>query len=208
MNIAQMKENRRIIASFPYQWKALDKGYTDQTLYINVGGGDGTICSAEPSFKVKPVAPEVKEKFIGGKGYDLRLLWDAVKSTTKWRDPENEIVISGGPCCGITQYSGSGKCIVTSISPQSDRIIDSNVGGHFGPHLKFSGFDALEVQGISKEDVIDDLKLRKAIKLVTDSAIVEKASDSKPKSKPTTKKSQPKVTVKKATDNNQKGDDE
>ncbi|MCL1973882.1 MAG: aldehyde:ferredoxin oxidoreductase [Bacteroidetes bacterium] len=154
MNTAQMKAQRRIVASFPYAWKALDKGYTDQTLYINVGGGDGTLCSAAPAFKVKPVAPQVKELFIGGKGYDLRLLWDAVTAATKWHDPENEIVISGGPCCGITQYSGSGKCIVTSISPQTDRIIDSNVGGHFGPHLKFAGFDALEIQGISKEDVI------------------------------------------------------
>ena len=154
MNNSHKKENRRIIASFPYTWKALDKGYTDQTLYISVGGGDGTITSKEPSCKVKPVAPEVKEKFIGGKGYDLRLLWDAVTPATKWQHPENEIVISGGPCSGITQYSGSGKCIVTAISPQTERIIDSNVGGHFGPHLKFAGFDALEVQGISKEDVI------------------------------------------------------
>ena len=29
--------------------------------------------------------------------------------------------------------------------------MDSNVGGYFGPYLKFSGFDALEIQG--KTDV-------------------------------------------------------
>ncbi|NCB94819.1 MAG: aldehyde:ferredoxin oxidoreductase, partial [Clostridia bacterium] len=33
-------------------------------------------------------------------------------------------------------------------------IIDSNVGGHFGPHLKIAGFDALEIQGNSPKDVI------------------------------------------------------
>jgi aldehyde:ferredoxin oxidoreductase len=43
---------------------------------------------------------------------------------------------------------------VVTVSPQTDSIMDSNVGGFFGPFLKFSGFDALELQGKSKEDVI------------------------------------------------------
>jgi aldehyde:ferredoxin oxidoreductase len=41
-----------------------------------------------------------------------------------------------------------------TISPATDIIIDSNVGGFFGPYLKFSGFDALEIQGKAKSDVI------------------------------------------------------
>ncbi|HBY01489.1 MAG TPA: aldehyde:ferredoxin oxidoreductase, partial [Rikenellaceae bacterium] len=123
----------------------MDKGYSDQSLYVNVESN---------KVEVRGIAPETKEKFIGGKGYGLRMLWDAVKPTTKWQDSENEIVISGGPCCGVTQYSGSGKSIVVAISPQTERIIDSNVGGHFGPHLKIAGFDALEIQGNSKKDVI------------------------------------------------------
>ena len=32
--------------------------------------------------------------------------------------------------------------------------MDSNVGGFFGPFLKFSGFDAIELQGKAREDVI------------------------------------------------------
>jgi len=73
---------------------------------------------------------------------------------TKWNDPENEINISSGPIGGITQYSGTGKAICVSISPQTDIPIDSNVGGHFGPFLKFSGFDAIEIQGKAEKDVI------------------------------------------------------
>jgi len=145
MNYQEIKGKRTILASFPYQWKAMDKGYSDQSLYVNVESN---------KVEVRGIAPETKEKFIGGKGYGLRMLWDAVKPTTKWQDSENEIVIAGGPCCGITQYSGSGKSIVVAISPQTERIIDSNVGGHFGPHLKIAGFDALEIQGNSKKDVI------------------------------------------------------
>lgn len=145
MDIQQIKANRNIIAKFPYHWKELEKGYADQSLYVNVSTNE---------VEVRAISPEVKEVFVGGKGYGLRLLWDAVKPNTKWRDPENEIVISGGPVCGITQYSGTGKSICVAISPQTDRIIDSNVGGHFGPHLKFAGFDAFELQGISDKDVI------------------------------------------------------
>jgi aldehyde:ferredoxin oxidoreductase len=137
--------SRKVLASIPYQWKPLDKGYADQSLYVNLD----TFTT-----EVRPIDPGVKEKFVGGKGYGLRMLWDAVTPQTKWRDPENEIVISGGPVCGITQYAGSGKSICVGLSPLTERIVDSNVGGHFGPHLKFAGFDALEVQGIAPQEVI------------------------------------------------------
>jgi aldehyde:ferredoxin oxidoreductase len=33
-------------------------------------------------------------------------------------------------------------------------VIDSNVGGHFGPLLKFAGWDALEIQGKAEKEVI------------------------------------------------------
>lgn len=140
-----MRENLRLLHEWDYDWTPLYRGYTDKVLYINVGSGE---------LKAKPVPLEMKEKFIGGKGYGLRLLWDGTRPDTKWSDPENEIIISSGPIGGITQYSGTGKSLVVSISPQTDSVIDSNVGGFFGPFLKFSGFDALEIQGKSDEDVL------------------------------------------------------
>lgn len=96
----------------------------------------------------------MKDKFIGGKGFGLWYLWHAVTSETKWNDPENEIVISAGPVGGITQYPGSGKSLVVTLSPLTNSVIDSNVGGYFGPYLKFSGWDALELQGKAKNDVV------------------------------------------------------
>jgi aldehyde:ferredoxin oxidoreductase len=145
MDIASIKARHRQLKKWDYIWTPLSKGYTDKILYINVG-------SAE--IKEKDVPPEMKEKFIGGKGYGLRLLWDATKPDTRWNDPENEIIISSGPIGGITQYSGTGKSLVVSISPQTDSVMDSNVGGFFGPFLKFSGFDALELQGKADNDII------------------------------------------------------
>jgi aldehyde:ferredoxin oxidoreductase len=145
MKFAEYQEKHKLLVSYKYTWAPIDKGYNNRSLYVNVG--DLTI-------KEKPVSQQMKDKFIGGKGFDLRLLWDATKPGTKWNDPENEIVISGGPCCGITQYSGAGKAICCAISPQTDIIVDSNVGGFFGPFLKFCGFDAIEIQGKSDREVM------------------------------------------------------
>jgi aldehyde:ferredoxin oxidoreductase len=145
MDTATIAKTQVVLKEWPYNWIPLDKGYTDKILYVNVGSGE---------IKEKAVPPLMKEKFIGGRGYGLRLLWDATKPDTKWDDPENEINISSGPIGGITQYSGTGKSICVSISPLTDIPIDSNVGGYFGPFLKFSGFDAIELQGKAEKDVI------------------------------------------------------
>jgi aldehyde:ferredoxin oxidoreductase len=145
MDINSIKAKHKLIKRWDYDWTPLQKGYTDKILYINVGSGD---------ILEKNVPQMMKEKFIGGKGYGLRLLWDATKPETRWNDPENEIIISSGPIGGITQYSGTGKSLVVSISPQTDSVMDSNVGGFFGPFLKFSGFDAIEIQGKASSEVI------------------------------------------------------
>ena len=138
MDIQAIKAQHKLLKKWEYNWKPLDKGYTDKILYVNVG---------TPEIKEKDVPKTMKEKFIGGKGYGLRLLWDATKPDTAWDSPDNEIIISSGPIGGITQYSGTGKSLVVTISPQTDSVMDSNVGGFFGPFLKFSGFDAIEIQG-------------------------------------------------------------
>jgi len=144
-NIQEIKSKHKVLKTWSYKWAPIDKGYNNRTLYVNVS--DNTV-------EEKPVSKLMKEKFIGGKGFGLKLLWDATDAKTPWNDPKNEIVISGGPICGITQYSGTGKAIVVSISPQTDSVMDSNVGGFFGPFLKFCGFDALEIQGKSSKEVI------------------------------------------------------
>ena len=144
-NIQEMKAKHVLLKEYSYKMAPIDKGYNNRTLYINLS--DNTI-------KEKQVTEQMKEKFIGGKGFGLRLLWDGTKPNTKWNDPENEIIISPGPIAGITQYSGTGKSIVVAISPQTDIVIDSNVGGYFGPFMKFSGFDSLEIQGKAKKDII------------------------------------------------------
>ncbi|MHA1813683.1 MAG: aldehyde ferredoxin oxidoreductase family protein [Candidatus Thorarchaeota archaeon] len=134
------------IKELTYQVPKIDRGYANQTLYINLS--DNTI-------KTKPVDDKMKETFTGGKGFDLWLMWNSLPKDriVKWDDPENEICIACGPLGGVTSYPGAGKSIVTSISPETGIPIDSNVGGYFGPYLKFAGFDAMEIQGKADKDV-------------------------------------------------------
>ena len=135
-----------MIKEFTYEVPQIKQGYANQTLYVNLT--DNTV-------RIKPVDQKMKDTFNGGKGFDMWLMWNGLPAdrVVKWSDPENEICIATGPLGGATQYPGAGKSIVTTISPETGIPIDSDVGGYFGPNLKFSGFDALEIQGKAKKDV-------------------------------------------------------
>jgi len=138
---------RRNLAGFDFDESPIINGYANRTLYINL---------SERTISEKGVTPGMKDVFTGGKGFDLWLMWNSLPfdRTIEWNDPENDIAIASGPLGGTTMYPGSGKSIVTCISPTTGSVIDSNVGGYFGPYLKFSGFDAIEVQGKAEKDVV------------------------------------------------------
>ncbi|UCF92346.1 MAG: aldehyde:ferredoxin oxidoreductase [Desulfobacterales bacterium] len=135
----------QVMQTFDYQRPVVQQGYTDHTLYIGL---------SETAIALKPVATETKNVFIGGRGYDLWLLWKAVGPTTRWNDPENTLCIACGPLGGTPVYPGSGKSIVATLSPTTGSVMDSNVGGYFGPYLKFAGFDALEIQGKTNQEAV------------------------------------------------------
>lgn len=145
MKIEELKKEHKLLNEFNYELGKIEKGYTNRSLYINLSTN---------KIESMPVTDMMKEKFIGGKGFGLWYLWNAVKPDTKWDDEENAIIIASGPIGGITQYPGAGKSLVVTISPLTGIPIDSNVGGYFGPLLKFSGWDALEIQGKADKDVI------------------------------------------------------
>ncbi|MEM3050759.1 MAG: aldehyde ferredoxin oxidoreductase C-terminal domain-containing protein [Candidatus Bathyarchaeia archaeon] len=136
-----------ILAEFKYEPRKVERGYNNRTLYVNL---------SNMQIASKPVSEKMKETFTGGRGFNLWLLWNALPKNriVRWDDPENEICIASGPLGGIPVYPGSGKSIAVSISPLTNMVVDSNVGGYFGPYLKFAGWDALEVQGKPKSEVV------------------------------------------------------
>ncbi len=144
-SIQEIKVSHKTLADFSYDLSEVVNGYSNRTLYIDLN---------KLIIKSKPVSQKMKDTFTGGKGFCLWLLWNGTRPTTRWDDPENELVFSLGPIGGITMYPGSGKVTVTTISPLTHSVIDSNGGGYFGPYLKFAGWDALEIQGKADQEVV------------------------------------------------------
>ncbi|MBN2599273.1 MAG: aldehyde:ferredoxin oxidoreductase, partial [Candidatus Thermoplasmatota archaeon] len=144
-DLKKIKAAHQVLKTYSYKKGQVTRGYANRTLYVNLSNGKIT---------EKPVTEEMKKLFTGGRGFGLKLLWDSIKPTTRWDSPENALVITTGPLCGATQYAGSGKSLCLSVSPSTNILCDCNVGGFFGPYLKFAGFDALEIQGKANQDVL------------------------------------------------------
>lgn len=127
-------------------------GYANQILVIDL---------AIENIETKPLDANVRDFFIGGRGLGLYLLHKRIDAQTKADDPKNPLIFSPGPLGGIPQFPGTSKCMAISLSPLTHIPGVSNFGGHFGAYLKYAGFDALEITGISKTNiiiVIDDFK--------------------------------------------------
>ncbi len=135
----------KILRQTKYKPARVLGGYTDRILRVDLGKQEITIQELPPDFK---------NKYVGGRGYALKLIWDGTTRETHYDSPENILVMSSGPLGNEPAFPGTGKFIVGTISPLTDTFIDSNIGGHFGPILKRAGFDALAVSGISKKDVV------------------------------------------------------
>lgn len=135
----------KILETLKYSPPPVQGGYTDHILHVDLG-----------SYAISPLklAPDFKEKYIGGRGYALKMIWDGTSAETRYDSPENILVMASGPLGADPRFPGTGKFIVGTISPLTDTFVDSNVGGHFAPLLKLCGFDALAVSGISKKEVV------------------------------------------------------
>jgi len=95
---------------------------------------------------------ELARKFIGGRGLNVKLLYDSLEPGIDPLSPENPLIIGTGPLTG-TLAPTSGRTNINAKSPLTGLLGDSNVGGHFGPTLKFAGYDNLIIHGQSDSPV-------------------------------------------------------
>ncbi len=117
---------------------------------------------------VEEVDEEFALKYIGGRGWGARLVWEHLKEDTDPLSPENIMVIAPGPLSGLYLPS-SGKTSICSISPTTGIYGDSNIGGMFGVELRQAGFDAMVIKGKAPELSYlwiddDDIQLKSAEK--------------------------------------------
>ena len=129
-------------------------GYMGKILKVNLS--DGTI-------KTEKIDMEIARKYLGGKGYAVRLLYDYLQRYKKEGiapkdiDPfgeENVLIFATGPATGIVGFPESGRYHVMALrSPLTGSIASANSGGRGGPFLKFAGFDMIVIEGKSDEPV-------------------------------------------------------
>ncbi len=128
-------------------------GYAGKILKVNLSTQEKDIGDT-PS--------ELVENYLGGRGFVARLLYDLLEPGTDPLGPDNVVVVATGPLSGHL-LPGSGKTHFGALSPATCGYGDSNMGGHFGPALKYAGFDCLILEGAADQLstlVIDDDEIK------------------------------------------------
>ena len=128
-------------------------GYAGKILKVNLSTQEKDIGDT-PS--------ELVENYLGGRGFVARLLYDLLEPGTDPLGPDNVVVVATGPLSGHL-LPGSGKTHFGALSPATGGYGDSNMGGHFGPALKYAGFDCLILEGAADQLsalVIDDDEIK------------------------------------------------
>ena len=102
--------------------------------------------------KEDAIDPKLWESFIGGRGLGAFYLAKEVLPDVEPLDAENKLIFMNGPLAG-TLIPGNNKICVTFKSPLTNTYSYSLCGGHWGPELKFAGFDGLIIEGKAKSPV-------------------------------------------------------
>lgn len=88
--------------------------------------------------------------YLGGRGLGAKFVYDAGRVDAL--APENLLVFATGPLTG-TRTPASGRLSLSTRSPLTGTLFDSNCGGTFGPELKKAGYDAIIISGRAPEPI-------------------------------------------------------
>ena len=128
-------------------------GYAGKFLTVDLGSGTmGTL----------PLGDEFAEQYLGGRGFVAKLLYDMLPRGIDPLGPQNVIVFANGPATG-TMIPTASRIAIGVKSPLTGTISASYMGGHFGPELKYAGWDGIIITGVSDKPVtlvVDDGEAR------------------------------------------------
>lgn len=115
----------------------------------------------------KKILPgEIYRLYPGGSALGLYIILNEMDPKVHPLSPENIIVFSVSPLTGLP-ISGTSRMAVTTKSPLTGAIGDSQAGGFFPAHLKANGWDAVVIKGKAQTPVYlfidgDNAEIRKA----------------------------------------------
>ncbi|HIE51059.1 MAG TPA: aldehyde ferredoxin oxidoreductase [Armatimonadetes bacterium] len=104
--------------------------------------------------------------FIGGRGLGTKYLYEAMDPRVDPFSPDNVLIFATGPLTGTHASCGARYMVVTK-GPLTGAVTGSNSGGHWGPELKFAGYDLLLIRGRASAPVYlwiydDEVEIRDA----------------------------------------------
>jgi aldehyde:ferredoxin oxidoreductase len=109
----------------------------------------------------EPWGPEEMRDQLGGIGLGSRILYKETrkgKGNVSWDHPDNRLILGTGPLAGLPVW-GTGGLTVVTIGAGTNGPTSTQANGFFGTNLKYCGYDAIVIQGQSRDWVylyIDD----------------------------------------------------
>ena len=109
----------------------------------------------------EPFTEQMRKDYIGGYLLGMKILWDEYRPEYGAFDPRNPLIFCTGPLTG-TRAPTASSLTCNTMSPISKTFVSGRAGGHFGPMLKFAGYDYIVITGKAPRPVwilIDDNKV-------------------------------------------------
>lgn len=127
----------------------------------------GIVDLSSSRFETFSITNDLKEQYIGGRGFIARWLFDMVPQDIDAFDEENLLIFAGGALTGTLAPTAS-RLAVGALAPETNIWSIGNAGGNFGSQLKRAGWDALILKGKSPH---------KVYLLIQDDKIIIKSAD-------------------------------
>jgi len=101
---------------------------------------------------VQDIPLELRKKHLGGRGLNWYYIYNNVPPDVSPFDPDNVLAVGAGLLTGFPAL-GAGRVQISSKSPMTNGVGDANMGGAFGPQLKYAGFDHIVIRGKAEKPV-------------------------------------------------------
>jgi len=119
-------------------------GYFRKVLVVDLTVGEA---------RTVPIGDGFIDRYIGGRGFGAKILWDAIRGGNERLDPfdpASPLIIAPGPLTGL-YLPASGKTSFVALSPATNLYGDSSVGGGLGVEIRQAGYDAIVLVGRAPE---------------------------------------------------------
>ncbi len=129
----------------------MNNGYIGKILRVNLKEG---------TLKTEPLNEKNADEYVGARGLGTKYYCDECDPACDPLGPGNNLIFMTGPLTG-TAATSSGRYNAVAKAPLTGTIGAANSGGHFGPELKYAGYDGIIFEDISDHPVylfIDDDK--------------------------------------------------